>query len=159
MKYIVADYDERYFAGLELPGGINVEDTENEEVPNLWGKLVNETISNIPNVVFPNKFIGLESFGPKFLMTKRFDYYALVQTEMLIENSENYVIKKLPKGRYICFEVSFNRLDEEIGKCHKYIETNNVNVNKDFDYTEYLENQDYSDENAKAQFCFLLVEE
>ncbi len=157
MKYVFKDYDIRYFAGIKLPNGIAVEDTDNEAVPTLWNRLVSEVLHHIPNMIHPNKFIGLECFSPDFKETRRFDYYALVQTESFVDNEEHFVAKKLPKGKYICFEILFNNLDEEIRKCHNYIQSNNIKVNTEFDYTEYLDGEDYSNEKAKVHFSFLLI--
>ena len=158
MKYKVEDYNERYYAGVKLPMGIAVEDTDNEEVPQLWGKLISEVLDKIPNVSKPNKFIGLECFDQDFKKTKRFDYFAMVQTETFLESNEYFVTKKLPKGRYISFDILFDEMDEDMNKCHEYIENNDIEVDEGFDFSEYLIGVNYSESNALLHFTFLLKE-
>jgi predicted transcriptional regulator YdeE len=87
--------------------------------------------------------------------SKTFDYYALVETEGLIENGNNYVTKKLPKGKYISFEVGFDTLEKDIRKVYKYIKEHNVKVHKGFDFEEYLEDQKYYETEAIFHFYWM----
>ncbi len=101
MKYEVKDFNERYFAGIEHEGGITLGDTRN--LRKLWDKFLNDVLEEIPSRKKGFKVIGLECYPPDFMESKTFDYYALVETEGLIENNNNYITKKLPKGKYISF--------------------------------------------------------
>ncbi len=156
MKYEVKDFNERYFAGIEYEGGVTLGDTRN--LPKLWDKFLNDVLEEIPSRKKGFPVIGLECYPPDFMESKTFDYYALVETEGLIENNNNYVTKKLPKGKYISFEVGFDTLEEDIRKVYKYIKEHNVKVHKGFDFEEYLEDQKYYETEAILNFSFLLDE-
>ena len=156
MKYEVKDFNERYFAGIEYEGGVTLGDTK--KLPKLWDKFLNDILEEIPSRKKGFPVIGLECYPPDFMETKTFDYYALVETEGLIENNKNYVTKKLPKGKYISFEVGFDTLEDDIQKVYKYIKEHNVKVHKGFDFEEYLEDQKYYETEAILNFSFLLDE-
>ena len=156
MKYEVKDFNERYFAGIEYEGGVTLGDIRN--LPKLWDKFLNDVLEEIPLRKKGFPMIGLECYPPDFMESKTFDYYALVETEGLIENNNNYVTKKLPKGKYISFEVGFDTLEEDIRKVYKYIKEHNVKVHKGFDFEEYLEDQKYYEAAAILNFSFLLDE-
>ena len=154
MKYEVKDYNERYFAGIEFEGGVTLGQTD--KIPKLWNKFLNDVLEEIPSRKKGFPVIGLECYPPDFMETKVFDYYALVETEGLIDNSDKYVTKKLPKGKYICFEVGFDTLKDDIQKVYKYIKEHNVKIHKGFDFEEYLEGQKYYETGAILNFSFLL---
>jgi len=156
MKYKVKDLDERYFAGIEFEGGIAL--GEKNKRRKLWDKFLNDVLKEIPSRKDGFPVIGLECYPPDFKETKVFDYYALVETKGLIQKSEKYVTKKLPKGKYICFEVGFDTLKEDIKEVYKYIKEHNVKIHKGFDFEEYLDNQKYYEDGAILNFSFLLEE-
>ncbi len=156
MKYEVKDFEERYFAGIEFDGGVKLGKTD--KIPKLWDKFLNDVLETIPSRKSGFPVIGLECYPPNFMETKEFDYYALVETNGLVEKSESYVTKKLPKGKYISFEVGFDTLQEDIRKVYKYINEHNVKVHKGFDFEEYLEDQKYYETEAILNFSFLLDE-
>ena len=154
MKYEVKDMNERYFAGIEYEGGIALSETH--KLPKLWEKFLNDVLEEIPLRKKGFPVIGLECYPPDFMETKVFDYYTLVETDVLIEKSEKYVTKKLPKGKYICFEVGFDTLKDDVQKVYKYIKEHNVKIHKGFDFEEYLDGQKYYESGAILNFSFLL---
>ena len=154
MKYEVKDFNERYFAGIEFEGGVTLGDKKN--LPKLWDEFLNDVLEEIPSRKKGFPVIGLECYPPDFMESKVFDYYALVETESLIKSTDKYVTKKLPKGKYISFEVSFDKLNEDIHDVYKYIKDHNVKVHKGFDFEEYLEGQKYYEPAAILNFSFLL---
>lgn len=154
MKYEIRDFEERYFAGIEFDGGVTL--GENEKIPKLWDKFLNDVLEDIPSRKKGFPVIGLECYPPDFMETKVFDYYALVETEGLVKSNDDYVTKKLPKGKYISFEVSFDKLREDIKSVYKYIKEHNVKVHKGFDFEEYLEEEKYYESGAVLYFSFLL---
>ena len=154
MKYEVKDFEERYFAGIEFEGGVSL--GENQNIPKLWDKFLNSVLEKIPSRKKGFPVIGLECYPPNFMETKVFDYYTLVETNGLVENNDLYVTKKLPKGKYISFEVGFDTLHEDIKKVYKYIEEHNVKVHKGFDFEEYLEDEKYYESGAVLNFSFML---
>lgn len=156
MKYEVKDYKERYYAGIEIDGGVTLGEVEN--LPLLWNKFFNEVLKEIPSKKKGNPVIGLECYPPDFMETKTFDYYTLVETSELIESTDTYITKKLPKGKYISFEVGFDTLKDDIKNVYKYIKEHNVKIHKGFDFEEYLEGQKYYESGAILHFSFLLDE-
>ena len=156
MKYEVKDYKERYFAGIEFEGGITL--GSKVDLPKLWDEFLNDVLEEIPLRKKGFHMIGLECYPPDFMESKVFDYYALVETESLVKSTDNYVTKKLPKGKYICFEVGFDTLKDDIHKVYAYIKEHKVKVHKGFDFEEYLEGQKYYESGAILNFSFLLDE-
>jgi predicted transcriptional regulator YdeE len=154
MKYEVKDCNERYFAGIECEVDITL--GEPKELPKLWDKFLNDVLKDIPSKKKGFPLIGLECYPPDFMESKVFDYYALVETEELIKSTDDYTTKKLPKGKYISFEVGFDTLYDDIQKVYKYIKEHNVNIQKGLDFEEYLEDQKYYEEGAILNFSFLL---
>ncbi len=156
MEYKVKEYEVRYFAGIEYEGG--VQPNEPHSIPDLWDSLFHTHLSNITNIKQPSKFIGLECYPPDMMESNVFDYFALVQTYDLIEESEKIVTKKLPKGKYISFPIKFDDISNEIQKVYKYIKENNINVHYGFDFEDYLEGENYSGSGAMLHFSMLLEE-
>jgi len=106
MKYEVKDFEERYFAGLEFEGGVTL--GKKDDIPKLWDKFLNDVLEDIPSRKKGFPVIGLECYPPDFMESKVYDYYSLVETEGLITSDDLYVTKKLPKGKYISFEIGFD---------------------------------------------------
>ena len=142
MEYKVKDYETRYFAGIEYEGG--VVPNEPHTIPQLWDDLFHSHLATISDIKNPNKFIGLECYPPDFKETKTFDYFALVETNTLIESTETISTKKLPAGKYISFPIRFSNIPQDIHKVYQYIKENDIKVNRGFDFEDYLEDQDYS---------------
>lgn len=154
MKYEVKDFDERYFAGIEFEGGLALGETS--KTTKLWDNFLKNVLSEIPSKKKGFPLIGLECYPPDFMEIKTFDYYALVETDFLIEKSDKYVTKKLPKGKYISFEIEFDTLHEDIHRVYKYVDEHNVKIHKGFDVEEYIEGQKYNERGAILNFSFLL---
>lgn len=157
MKYEVKDYEERYFAGIEFDGGVALGKTN--KIPKLWDTFLNDVIELIPLRKKGFPVIGLECYPPDFMERKVFDYYTLVETEKLIQQTDKYITKKLPKGKYISFEVGFDTLRDDIQSVYKYIKEHKVNIHKGFDFEEYLEGEKYYESGAVLNFSFLLEEQ
>ena len=153
MKYSVTTYPERYFIGIELDNGFAL--GENDRIGQLWDSFLKEDIQLLPHDQLLTKFIGLECYPPDFMETKRFDYFALVQTTTLMKQN-GFVSKKLPAGQYISFEIAFDDVSTQIHKCYQYLAENNIKVHMGFDFEDYLEGQDYQRDGAILHFTLLL---
>lgn len=158
MEYKVKDYETRYFAGLELKGGINANSNDKLKIPALWDEFFEKYVPNIPDKNEPHKFIGLEIYPVDFMETKNFDYVAMVETKTLIEGKGEIVTKKLPKGKYISFPIKFDDIIVECGKVYKYVEGKKLNVHMGFDVEDYLVTQDYTKKGQTMHLTFLLKE-
>ncbi len=156
MKYIVNDFETRYFAGIELIGGLKVDSDDFKKIPKLWDDLMDLYISDIPNKTIPNKCIGLEMYRFDFMESKTLDYFALVEITNLFEANEEVVTKKLPKGKYISFPILFDDIRTEIQKVYNYIEKERINVHLGFDVEEYLPTENYNKPGAKLYLTFKL---
>ncbi len=117
---------------------------------------LNDVLEDIPSRKKGFPVIGLECYPPDFMESKVYDYYSLVETEGLITSDDLYVTKKLPKGKYISFEIGFDTLQDDIHKVYEYIKVHNVKVHKGFDFEEYLEDEKYYESGAILNFSFLL---
>lgn len=156
MKFIKKEYEERYFIGVELEGGIDFE--SQPQINELWHEFMNNDLKLLGNVDMMNQFIGLECYPPDMMETKKFDYYAMVQVEKLIKHP-GFVTKKLPKGTYINFQVEFDRLHDEIQQVYAYIKEQKINVHMGFDVELYTPGVDYSKPGATLFFSFMLNHE
>ncbi|MBN2605226.1 MAG: GyrI-like domain-containing protein [Bacilli bacterium] len=154
MKYVINEYPERFFAGIEYPNGVEL--NQQNEIQKIWVEFLEISKEKIDNKKTPLKFIGLECYPPDFMEIKVFDYYALVETDGLIEGDDIIVTKKLPKGKYICFEVSFDNLQNEIKKVYNYLHEQKIEVHKGFDIEDYIITENYGEKGAKLHFSFLL---
>lgn len=157
MKYIVRDFEKRYFAGIEMPGGIR-SDAEVKKIGDLWNTFFNEVESSIQSKVGNGNYIGLECYPPFFEEEGVFDYYALVETHEKEEVTGNVITKKLPKGKYISFQIEFDDISVQIKEVYKYIQDNNIKIHPTFDYEEYIEGENYMEKGAKLYISFLLEE-
>ncbi len=158
MKYFIKNYDTRFFAGIEFPGGINPQAEDIYEIPDLWERLFGHAVGQIDHKVVPHHFIGLECYPFDFSETGSFDYFALVETERLIDVPEGLVTKKLKKGRYICFPIHFDHIREEIQQVYAYIKAERIHIHMGFDYEDYLVEENYGERGAILNFCLLLDE-
>lgn len=153
MKYIVRDFNERYYTGLEhipsLKPGVE------NQIPALWQTFMKKALPLLKKAELKNNFIGLECYPPDFMETKEFDYFALIETKYLIHN-DGFVSKKLPQGKYISFEIEFDQIHNEIQSVYKYIKDHNVPVHYGFDYEEYLPEEEYQNKGAKLYFTLML---
>lgn len=153
MKYIVRDYEERFFIGLEHTPSIKA--GVPHKIPALWTKFMQKEYKNLKKAELVNNFIGLECYPPDFMESHEFDYYVLVESKFLI-NKDGFVSKKLPKGKYISFEITFTSIYDDIQRVYKYIKEHKVHVHYGFDYEEYLTGEDYNNPQAKLYFSLLL---
>ena len=159
MKYIVRDYKTRYFAGIELIGGLKVDSDDYAKIPGLWDDLRELYLHEIHNKIFPHNLIGLEMYRFDFLESKTMDYFALVEIKEL-ENfeGEEIVTKKLPKGRYISFKIDHDSLMEEVERVYEYVKQERINIHLGFDVKEYIPEEDYKTQGAKLYLTFKLEE-
>lgn len=156
MKYVINEHPERFFAGIEYPNGVEL--NQQSEIQKIWIEFLEVSKDKIEHKKTPLKYIGLECYPPDFNDIKVFDYYALVETDGLIEGNDVIVTKKLPKGKYICFEISFDDIQNEIKKVYNYIHEHNIKVHKSFDIEDYIITENYGEKGAKLHFSFLLDE-
>ena len=106
MEYVINEYETRYFAGIELIGGLKVDSDDYKRIPGLWDDFRELYLDGIPNKNLDNNFIGLEMYRFDFMESKTMDYFALVEIKELFDcNDEEVVTKKLSKGRYISFSI------------------------------------------------------
>lgn len=157
MEYIIKEYPTRYFAGIELIGGLRVEKNDYGKIPGLWDEFRDVYLSDIKNKLTPYCFIGLEMYRFDFMESKTMDYFALVQiTELFNNEDEEIVTKKLPKGRYISFSINHDDLLNEVEKVYEYIEKERINVHLGFDVKEYLRTENYKKPGAILNLVFKL---
>lgn len=158
MKYFIKEYDTRFFAGVEFENGIsNLKDMQN--IPKLWDRLFGSELKRIQNQKEPNHFIGLKMYPFDFMETKTFDYYAMVETNGLIDPVQGIVTKKLKKGKYICFPTPFDKIKEEVQEIYDYMKQEKIKAHMGFDYEDYLTTEDYGKPGAILNFCLLLEED
>jgi len=155
MNYKISEYETRFFIGVEYEGG--VKNGVNPKISELWNVFLNEDLKLLISVPNFEKFIGLECYPPDFKETKNYDYYALLETKELVKK-DGFVSKKLPKGKYIEFEVQFDDLHNEIHRVYKYVKDNALNIHYGFDYEDYIKGQDYYVEKAILNFVLKLEE-
>ncbi|MFO7969878.1 MAG: GyrI-like domain-containing protein [Bacillota bacterium] len=158
MEYIVKDYETRYFAGIELIGGFKIDSPDKKKIPGLWEELENVYLDEINNKKDPISYIGLEIYRFDFMESKTVDYYALVETDGLVEVEENLVTKKLPKGKYIQFPIKRDDISNEIKRVYRYVENENLNVHLGFHVEDYSVNGKSHFNNDLLYLCFKLEE-
>lgn len=154
MEHFERYYEERYFIGIEFAGGVTPDKID--KIPSLWEEFMSD-LSLLKPLPLKRKFIGLECYPPDFKDVWEMEYYAMVQTESQVEHS-GFVTKKLPKGNYLHFNISFDHLRDDIQNVYAYLKEHQIKFHKTFDYEEYLEDEDYSKSGARLNFCFLLDE-
>jgi predicted transcriptional regulator YdeE len=86
------------------------------------------------------------------------DYYALIEISELFDCEEDLVTKKLPKGSYISFEISFDNIRDEVERVYNFVKKEQINVHLGFDVEEYIPGQDYTKPGAKLYLTFKLDE-
>jgi predicted transcriptional regulator YdeE len=156
MKHFVKFYDTRYFIGIEKEGGVALGSPN--DLNEFWNVFLNEDLKLLKSFIEPINVIGLDSYPPDFMETKRFDYYAMVETNTLL-NQPGFVSKKLPKGNYIVFQLSHDNLQEEIRQVYRYLKNSHISVHTGFDYEDFLNTEDYTKEGALIHFGLLLEDE
>jgi predicted transcriptional regulator YdeE len=155
MNYKISEYKTRFFIGVEYEGG--VKSGSNPKLGELWNIFLSEDLKLLIDVPNYEKFIGLECYPPDFKDLKTFDYYALLETKELVKK-DGFVSKKLPKGKYIEFEINFDNLHDEMQKVYQYVKENNLTIHYGFDYEDYLKGQDYNKDDAILNFVLKLEE-
>ncbi|MDD3129572.1 MAG: GyrI-like domain-containing protein [Candidatus Izemoplasmatales bacterium] len=160
MDYTINDYETRYYAGIELIGGLKAESKDYDKLPDLWNDFRQVYLEDIPHKVVPNKFIGLEMYRFDFMESKTMDYFALVEITHLFDcDQEDVVTKKLPKGRYISFTINHDDLLDEVENVYEYIKQENINIHLGFDFKEYLNSENYQESGAKLCLSFKLEDD
>lgn len=155
MNHRIRHHEERFFVGIEFAGGVTPE--QMGDIPQLWEDFMRD-ITLLEDVPLIRQYIGLECYPPDFLQTRTMDYYALVQTETLVHRA-GFVSKRLPKGDYIEFLVSFDDLPRQFEAVYRYLKDHDIRCHSTFDYEEYLEDQDYNAPGATLYLSFLLDDE
>ena len=160
MEYIVKDYETRYYAGIELIGGFKIGSDDQKKIPGLFEELENVYLSDIPSKKEPLSFVGLEMYRFDFMESKMVDYFALVETKGLVdlEEEDNLVTKKLPKGKYIMFPIKKEQMANQIKKVYRYVEEEEINVHLGFHVELYEHNNKSHFNNEKLYLCFKLEE-
>ncbi|MFA7076179.1 MAG: effector binding domain-containing protein [Candidatus Izemoplasmatales bacterium] len=157
MEYVINEYETRYFAGIELIGGLKVDSDDYKRIPGLWDDFRELYLDGIPNKNLDNNFIGLEMYRFDFMESKTMDYFALVEIKELFDcNDEEVVTKKLSKGRYISFSIEHDDLQNEVERVYEYIKKERFNVHLGFDIKEYLVDENYKESGAKMLLTFKL---
>lgn len=156
MKYFIKEMEERFFIGIEVEGGIPFDDLT--KAGKLWDTFLTEDIKLLSNVNHLNKFIGLECYAPDVMEIKKFDYYAMTETNGKVK-CDGFSTKKLPKGKYIFFEIEFDNIRNDIQAVYKFIKEQDIKVHMGFDFEDYLQNQDYTKEGAMLNFAMLLEDD
>lgn len=157
MKHQIVEIEDRYFAGiehhLEIDFGIEV------DISSSWKKMFNETYNQIKMKTSPHQMIGLACYSIDFDETNKMSYYVLAETIDLIEQDNGIVTKKIPKGRYICFDISNDHLGSERRKVYRYCRENKINVHMGFDFEYYLNEVDYEKKEAILELCLKLEDD
>jgi predicted transcriptional regulator YdeE len=153
MKYIVRDYQERFYVGLEHTP--TIKQGVPHKIPELWQQFMSKEYPTLNKAELVNNFIGLECYPPDFMESREFDYFCLVESKFLI-NMDGFISKKLPKGKYISFEIAFETIHDDIQNVYKYVKEHKMNIHYGFDYEEYLMEEDYNNPGAKLYFSLLL---
>lgn len=156
MKYFVKEYDTRYFAGIEFPNGVKVNTDDLKKIPKLWDEFFEKYSKLVPDKLEPNHLIGLEIYPFDFMDTGIFDYSVMVETNHLVEPPEGMITRKLKAGRYICFPIEFDQISSQIKKVYEYVKEKKINVHMGIDYEDYLPEENYGEQGAILNFCFLL---
>lgn len=159
MKYFIKHYDNRYFAGIEFPGGINMTQNDPKNIPGLWDDFFSSWVAKVSDKTEPNHFIGLETYPFDFKETGTFDYNAMVETKTLIDPVEGMITRKLKAGKYICFPIPFDDIINEIQRIYKFCKAEDIKVHMGFDYEDYLTTENYGEPGAILNFCLLMEDD
>lgn len=155
MKYRIESYATRYFIGVEKQGGILLGNEENIET--LWEEFIAEDITLLKNLVKPIHYIGLDCYPPDFKDEKRFDYFVMAEVNSK-EKQPGFVLKKLPEGRYMIFEIPNEQVQNQIRKVYQYVKENKISVHMGFDYEDFSSANKFFDTSSTLEFALLLNE-
>jgi len=159
MKYVINEYPTRYYAGIELIGGLRVNSDDYQKIPKLWDDFKEIYLEDIPKQKRPKNFIGLEMYQIDFMESKKMDYFAMVEISDLFDCEDDEIVtKKLPAGKYISFTISNDDLLNEVEKVYKYIEEEQISIHLGFDVKEYDSNQNYRNYGVQLLLTFKLEE-
>jgi len=156
MNLKIAEYPERYFAGTQYQGGVQTSSGDTLHIPKIWQTFFHQILPQIKNITDVPHFIGLEIYPEDFIQTRRFDYYAMVETKELVQ-LPNIVSKTVPSGKYISFEIEFDRITDEIMLCYDYLNQHRIPYDMTFDFEDYINDQNYTLKNQKLYFSIRLV--
>jgi predicted transcriptional regulator YdeE len=157
MDYKIIEQDERYFCGIEHE--TELEFGENSDIYKTWNKMFHEAYGVIKMKTNPHQMIGLNCYDFDFKETNKVTYYALAETIDLIPQEEHLITKKIPKGRYICFTVSYFNIGEERKRVYEYCKNNQIHIHMGFDYENFLNSVDYQKEDAVCELCIKLEDD
>jgi len=158
MKYKFIEQDERYFAGIEHSEELLFGEN-NVKVGETWKRIFHEFYDVIKMKTEPHQMIGLNCSSIDFEDTGKVNYFAMVETIALIEQDASLKRKKLPKGKYVCFDVSLEKMAEERRQVYEYCKDNNINIHEGFDYENYLNHVNYQEPNAMLEICLKLEDD
>ncbi len=156
MEYKYANFDVRFFAGIEFEDGI--EPSSPYDLVSFYDSFFDEFNSTIKGKFEPENIIGMVCYPPDIEEETKYDYYALAEIVALIPQQPHIVTKKLPAGKYICFSVKVSKLHDARTQIYKYCKQQNISLHYGFDYEEYQNQDDYKNPLADVNIC-LKVEE
>lgn len=158
MEYNIKEFETRYFAGIELIGGYKIGSDDIKKIPGLFEELENVYLDDIDLKKKPLQYIGLETYRFDFMESKMVDYYAMVETQGLIDVEEdgNLLTKKLPKGKYIMFPIKKSHRKDDIKKVYRYVEEKEINVHLGFHVEMYGHNDTSHFNKENIYLCFKL---
>lgn len=154
MKYKIIDQDERYFAGIEHHKEIDF--GVKSDISASWKKMFHTTYTDIKMKTKPHQMIGLNCNSIDFEESNKVTYYALSETIDLIEQVPSIITKKLPKGKYICFEVDYDSLATERKRVYDYCKKEGFKIHPGFDYENFLNHHKYDAAGAVVELCLML---
>lgn len=152
MQYSYCTFPERTFAGL-------VKNVQLDNIPCLgefWDLFFSSKIQGITGIKEPKKFIGLEVYPDNIEEVRSFDYHVLVEVSE-IDQLDEYVVRTVPSGKYICFETSLDTLVKDIHASYQYVKDNDIKIEEGFDFEDYMP-MDYNDDEVPLRFCLKIAE-
>lgn len=155
MKYVIKELDERYFAGIEYPRELKVGEYVD---PHMYlEKFIQNEMNQILMKESPNHIIGLSCYLFE-IEEDLLSYYILTETIDLIDQDPHITKKKLPKGKYVCFELTMEEAFLNRKKIFEFCKSEGIVLHNRFDYIEFLQGENYNMKGAKVTLC-LMVEE
>jgi len=155
MKYKIIELDERYFAGIEHHKEIVF--GKDELISVSWNKMFHEVYNNIKLKMDPHQMIGLNCNAIDFEDTQMVTYYVLTEIIDVVDQLDGIITKKLPKGKYVCFEVHYGMLGTERKQVYDYCKKEGLQIHEGFDFEMYDNSIKYGDNpDAVLQLCLKL---
>lgn len=151
MKYVITEYNERYYVGLKRQ--CNLKKLEDMCIGELWTTFTSKN-HEIPFI--EGEMIGLEQYPKEFEQTRQFNYFALgpVANKMEIDG---FVSVTLPKGKYVRVEITLQELfDGVTPKVYEFIQTTDLDIDYGIDYEEYPIDMNMNDTSSKMYIALKL---